>query len=51
MEQYENVIVPKKEAIQDFCTDINNVNNNATKYSFNYKFFYFLFYLSFKRLF
>ena len=32
MEQYENIIVPKKEAIQDFCTDINNVNNNATKY-------------------
>ena len=32
MEQYENVIVAKKEAIQDFCADINNVNNNATKY-------------------
>ena len=30
MEQYENVIVAKKDAINNFCSNIDNINNNET---------------------
>ena len=35
MEEYEKVISLKKEAINDFCNNLNDVNNNETIY-FNY---------------